>query len=104
MAMYLCKYVLELLAEYWAVSRGCVCSKFHADKKTIEKTDDLTHVDALQGSGNKLRRELVCDILGIDKCTGKSLASMLNRFFTRAELLAALDTAKHRIQNELKLG
>ncbi len=44
----------------------------------------------LQAPGAKLRRKLVCDALGIDPCTGKSLANVLNRFFHRHELEAAM--------------
>ncbi len=50
-----------------------------------------------QVQGAKLRRKLLCDRLGIDPCTGQSLVSVLNRFFTREEFeeaMAALPAAK----------
>lgn len=47
----------------------------------------------MQGTGAKLRRQLLCDALGIDNCTGGALVTMLNRFFTRDQFEAAVEAA-----------
>jgi hypothetical protein len=44
----------------------------------------------MQTVGAKARRLQLCARLGLDACTGSSLASMLNRFFTREEFESAL--------------
>lgn len=40
---------------------------------------------AAQVHGAKLRRQVLCNALGIDNCTGGALVTALNRFFTRAQ-------------------
>jgi len=48
---------------------------------------------ALQVQGAKARRQLLCNALGIDNCTGSALITVLNRFFTRQQYNAAVCVA-----------
>ncbi len=45
-----------------------------------------------QAPGAKLRRQRLCDELGIGRCTGGSLVTVLNRFVSKERFDAAFNT------------
>ncbi|GAX85184.1 hypothetical protein CEUSTIGMA_g12602.t1 [Chlamydomonas eustigma] len=76
--------------------RACIFAatpSFEATRKEFDQSflveQGLVNAwDGIQAPGAKLRRQILCNSLGIGPCTGGSLLTVLNRYFTKELVLA----------------
>ncbi|KAL6756953.1 hypothetical protein V8C86DRAFT_2612356 [Haematococcus lacustris] len=86
-----------ILASLQSASPSYPATRKEFSAQELQERGFVNSFDAKQTNGAKLRRRLLCAALGIDDCTGGSLITTCNRYFSRAQLEAAIDQVGQQV-------